>query len=75
MDWDEADYPIDCEDYLIEREFRKIKRCHPDPVDLPFPNCMASQNSTFLCSQPILLVIESLSDLTDYLLLPFPSLL
>ena len=36
--WDEADYPIDCEDYLIEREFMKLKRCHPDPVDLPFPH-------------------------------------
>ena len=37
--WDEADYPTDCEDFLIEREFRKLKRCHPDPVDLSFP-CM-----------------------------------
>ena len=31
--------PLICEDYLIEGEFRKLKWCHPDPVDLPFP-CM-----------------------------------
>ena len=23
--WDEADYPIDCEDFLIKGEFRKLK--------------------------------------------------
>ena len=35
--WDEADYSIDCEDYIFEREFRKLKRHHQDLVDLPFP--------------------------------------
>ena len=39
--WDEADYPIDCEDYLIEREFRKLKRHCPDPASLPFPHMHA----------------------------------
>ena len=34
--WPEVDSPIDSEDYLIEREFRKLKRHCPDPVDLPF---------------------------------------
>ena len=37
VDWDEADYPIDCEDYIIEREFRQLKRFHPHPVELTFP--------------------------------------
>ena len=58
--WDEANYPIDCEDYLIEREFRRLKRCHPDSVDLLSPVCMTSQTSTILHAQPILLVVESL---------------
>ena len=34
--WDEANSPIDCEDYLIERKFWKLKWCQPDPVYLPF---------------------------------------
>ena len=37
--WNGTGYPIDCEDYLIEREFRKLKRHCPYPVDLPLP-CM-----------------------------------
>ena len=61
--WDKADYPIDCEDYLIEREFRKLKRHCPDPVsaDLPFPSMhgfTAFNNPA--CTQPTFMVVESL---------------
>ena len=55
-----ADYPIDCEDYLIEREFRKLKRCCPDTETYLFSACMASQTSTVWCAQPTLLVVQSL---------------
>ena len=36
--WNEVVYHVDCGGDLIEREFRTLKRHHPDPVDLPFPH-------------------------------------
>ena len=40
--WDEADYSINFEDPLNGRELRKLKRCPPDPVDIPFPHMHGS---------------------------------
>ena len=71
--WDEADYPTDCEHYLTERE--SSESCWGSLVTNQtqwtyfFPACMDSQTSTILCTQPALLVVESLWDLTEYLLL------
>ena len=56
--WDEADYPIDSEDYLIKRELMKLKRHFPEPVDLFSMPCMASQTSTILYILPTLLVVR-----------------
>ena len=58
--WDENDYPIDCEDYLIEREFRKLKRHCPDQMDLPFPHMHGFTDFYNLACPSDLLVVESL---------------
>ena len=42
--WNEANYPIGCEDYLTEGEFRKLKRHHPNSVDSPFPHMLGFTN-------------------------------
>ena len=46
--WDEADYPIDCEDYLIKREFRELKGTTQTLQTYLSSACRASQTSTIL---------------------------
>ena len=52
--WDEADYPIDCKDYLIEREFRKLKGAPQTMYTCLFPTYIASVTSKILHAQPTL---------------------
>ena len=53
--WVDVDYPIDCEDYLIEREFQRLKRRCLAPTEHPF-SCMQGYTNFYNIVHPSHLV-------------------